>query len=96
MKVRVCMGSRCMLFGAMNIFDQLEGLQELVEKSPELFLEEELIVEEVPCTGHCKASEEKVSPVVFIGDEVLYRATSQEVMEMVMTKISRDGQGEQQ
>lgn len=90
MKIKICMGSKCMLFGAMNILEQLESLQELREESPNLFTEEELEVEKIPCTGLCKQTEDKISPVVFIEDEVLYRATSQEVMESVMSKLSKE------
>ena len=43
MKVQVHMGSRCMLYGAMNILEQLESLEELRLAEPWRFNEEILI-----------------------------------------------------
>lgn len=90
MKVKVCVGSRCMLFGAMNIVEQLEGLQEIIKESPDLFIDEELEIEEIPCIGYCKTTQDKVSPVVIVGEDVLFRASSQEVMEAVMNGLSKE------
>ena len=85
MKVQVHMGSRCMLYGAMNILEQLESLEELRLAEPWRFNEEVLEIEAVPCSVNCKT--DRISPVVIIEGESIHRATSQQIMEKVMSKI---------
>lgn len=73
MKVTVCMGSNCVLMGAMSIHSQLEDLQ---ESMPELNIE----LETAKCLGNCK-NEEGICPVVKIDDELIKNASSQQIME---------------
>ena len=87
MKVKVCMGTRCMLVGAMNIWEQLESLQDMMEEEPWRFGDEELELEAIGCNNFCRASEERVIPVVYIEDELIERATSQVVMAKVMHQL---------
>lgn len=88
MKVKVCMGSKCMLFGAMNIWESLESLEELRKEEPWRFTEEPLEIEAIRCEQDCKTGDKRVTPVVYIEDERIERATSQQVMELVMSKIT--------
>ena len=90
MKVKVCMGSKCMLFGAMNIWEQLESLEEMREEEPWRFTDEPLEIEAIRCDGSCKETAERIVPVVFIEDEVMHRATSQMVMEKVMDQLLKE------
>ena len=62
MKVQVHMGSRCMLYGAMNILEQLESLEELRLAEPWRFNEEILEIEAVPCSDNCKT--DRISPLL--------------------------------
>ncbi len=88
MKVKVCMGSKCMLFGAMNIWESLESLEELREEEPWRFTDEPLEIEAIRCEQACKEGEKRITPVVYIEDERIERATSQQVMELVMAKLT--------
>ena len=90
MKVKVCMGSKCMLFGAMNIWESLESLEELREEEPWRFTDEPLEIEAIRCEQACKASEKRITPVVYIEDERIERATSQQVMELVMARLTAE------
>ncbi len=76
MKVVICMGSRCVMTGAMTIYDQVEALYETI---PGLDLE----IETVTCLKMCKESEQDC-PYVLVDGEVVKRATSQGIMQMIM------------
>lgn len=75
MKVKVCMGSNCVMMGNMSILSQLEGLQESIQDL-------EFEIETVKCLGVCK-QDDQACPVVQIDEEIVTRATSQEVMERI-------------
>ncbi|TFZ39152.1 (2Fe-2S) ferredoxin domain-containing protein [Soehngenia longivitae] len=86
MKVKVCMGSNCTLLGAMNLLDQIESLRELIEENKE-YKDEELEIESIKCLGYCKETDEDISPVVIVDEDVIFKATGQIVMEKIMDKM---------
>lgn len=76
MKLTICMGSKCVMMGAMNILDQVEDLKERMGY-------EDLQVETVVCMKYCK-NKEHHSPIVMIDGEVMTDATTERVMEKIM------------
>lgn len=76
MKVRICMGSTCVMMGAMNILDQVEDLKERMGY-------DDLEIETVSCMKYCK-TKERNSPIVEINDEIMEEATTERVMEKIM------------
>lgn len=89
MKVKVCVGSSCTLLGSMGILDQIDDLKDIISEDPDNYRDEELEVEAVKCLGFCKDTDKKVSPVVIIDGEPMYNATSQTVMERIVSKIRK-------
>ncbi len=87
MKIEVCMGSACILKGAMTILDQLEELQEFIEENSEEYTNEVLEIEAVKCLDYCKKTDKKITPVVVVDGDVIFRATGQDVMGRVMKKL---------
>jgi len=85
MKVKICMGSNCVLLGAMNILDQVEDLKNLIIQDDN-YNDDEFDIEVVKCLGYCKSDKDNISPVVVIDDEVVFNATGQIVMEKIMKK----------
>lgn len=75
MKLTICMGSKCVMVGAMNILDQVEELKESMGY-------EDLTIETVVCMKYCKKEEEQC-PVVMFDDEVMTNATTERVMEKI-------------
>lgn len=75
--VKVCVGSRCTMMGAMNILDHVETIKNE-------YSEFDIQVETVKCLKECKESEKNIAPVVMINDEKIYNATSAKVMERMM------------
>ncbi|WP_138160642.1 (2Fe-2S) ferredoxin domain-containing protein [Peptoniphilus catoniae] len=69
MKITICMGSRCVMTGAMSIFDQLEALR---DSSPDFDLE----IETSTCMKKCK-EDENGCPYVLIDGELIKKATFQ-------------------
>ncbi|NLY20533.1 MAG: (2Fe-2S) ferredoxin domain-containing protein [Tissierellia bacterium] len=71
----------------MTILDQLEDLQEMIEENSDSFSNEPLEIEAVKCLDYCKQTKEKITPVVVIDGEVMFRATGQNVMEKIINKL---------
>jgi len=90
MKIKVCVGSNCLLLGAMGILDQIEFLEEFIVKDSDHYNEEVFDVEAIKCLGICKETDEKLAPIVVINDEVIYNSTSQAVMEKILSKLKRN------
>ena len=90
MKVRICVGSNCMLLGSVGIMDQIEYLDEFIIKNSDLYKEEAVEIEAVKCLGFCKETEEKLAPIIMIDEEVIYNATGQEVMGKILSKLKKD------
>lgn len=86
MKIKVCMGSNCTLLGAMNLFDQIEDLKDILDGNDEKYHDEKLEVEPVNCMGYCKKMGTDVAPVVALDDDIIFNATGQIVMEKIMNK----------
>lgn len=88
MKVTICMGSRCTLMGANAILDAVEYLQNnLCGPDSELCSAENLEVEFANCLNYCKMHNNESSPVVIVDDEIMLKATAQEVSEKIMDKL---------
>lgn len=89
MKVTICMGSACTLMGANSIYDAVELIREQIcGPESELCSAENLDIELSHCLGYCKNAEEgQVAPVVMIDDEIIYRATAQEVSAKIINKL---------
>ena len=89
MKVTICMGSTCTLMGSNSIYDAVELINEQIcGPESELCSAESLEIELSHCLGYCKNKEAgEVAPVVVIDDEILYKATAQEVSEKIINKL---------
>lgn len=77
MKVRICMGSNCVMMGSMTILNQIEDLKETMNL-------EDLEIENVKCFGYCKNDNKNVGPVVEVDGKVLKNVTSEDVMSLIM------------
>lgn len=84
MKVRICSCTKCMFYGASNIYECVSDLQESLPEYPGIPEDAGLEVELVPCDGSCKGKDAKVSPLVYIDDERIERASSPQVMEKIL------------
>jgi len=89
MKIKVCVGSNCTLLGSMGILDQIDDLKEIISEDASNYNDEELEIEAIKCLGYCKETNEKVAPVVVIDDEIMFKATSQSVMEKIVNKMKK-------
>lgn len=89
MKVTICMGARCTLMGANAIYDAVEFLKENVcGPDSDLCSAEGLEVELANCLNYCKKDiNNHVAPVVLVDDEIIFRATAQEVSERIINKL---------
>jgi len=79
-----------MLLGSMDILDQIEYLDEFILNENELYLDEALEVEAIKCLGICKETDEKLAPIVVIDDEIISNATSQAIMEKILSKLKKN------
>jgi len=59
MKVKICMGSNCVLLGAMNILDQVEDLKNLIIQDDN-YNDDEFDIEVVKCLGYCKSDKDNI------------------------------------
>lgn len=89
MKIKVCVGSSCTLLGSMGILDQIDDLKDIISEDADNYYDEELEVEAIKCLGYCKETQEKVAPVVVIDGDIMFKATSQAVMEKIVNKLRR-------
>ncbi|MBP2025986.1 NAD(P)H-dependent oxidoreductase subunit E [Peptoniphilus stercorisuis] len=89
MKVTICMGSKCTLMGANSIYDAVELIRESIcGPESELCSAENLEIELSHCLDYCKNKESgQVAPVVLIDDEIIFKATAQEVSEKIINKL---------
>lgn len=88
MKVKVCTGAKCTFYGASNILDGLMDMQENLHKFPHIPEDVELIVEAIPCLNYCKRDEDRLKPpVVLVNGEVVAKAKSNQIMEIVLQNL---------
>lgn len=89
MKVTICMGSACTLMGANSIYDAVDLIREQIcGPESELCSAENLEIELSHCLGYCKNKEQgQVAPVVVVDDEIMYKATAQEVSAKIINKL---------
>ncbi|RVU54330.1 NAD(P)H-dependent oxidoreductase subunit E [Anaerosphaera multitolerans] len=87
MKVKICTGVRCTLMGADSIYDAVEYLKENVcGPDSNVCSAEDLEVELSTCLNYCKG-EKSIAPVVVIDDEVIFKATAQEISEKLIDRL---------
>lgn len=89
MKVTICMGSRCTLMGANAIYDAVDFLKEdICGPDSDYCSAENLEIELAHCMGYCKNEQKgSLAPVVIVDDEIIYKATAQEVSEKIINKL---------
>ncbi|RBP38961.1 (2Fe-2S) ferredoxin domain-containing protein [Garciella nitratireducens] len=85
MKVEICVGSRCTMYGADHIIHSVEDLQESILNQMDTPKDFDLEVSLIKCMGRCKNGKH-VSPVVIIDGEVMENTNSQEVMSKIIEK----------
>lgn len=91
MKVTVCMGSRCTMMGANQIYDQLEYIaKDLCGPESEICSSKNLEISISKCLNLCKGDNVNKAPIVMIDDEIVYNATPQVVSEKVMDALRKD------
>ncbi|MDO4710351.1 MAG: (2Fe-2S) ferredoxin domain-containing protein [Peptostreptococcaceae bacterium] len=78
--VEICSGSKCMMAGASTMFDVIESL---VDDLKEQGYEAEVNLGFSKCMQYCR-QDPNLTPVVKINDEVVTKATTQGVMEMIV------------
>lgn len=89
MKVSVCTGSKCTFYGASHIIDCLLDMQGYLHELDNVREDAVLEVEVLPCQGFCKEGNHGVAPVVYVDGEMIERAESQQIMEMVMNYATK-------
>ncbi|WBW50439.1 (2Fe-2S) ferredoxin domain-containing protein [Peptoniphilus equinus] len=91
MKVTICMGSRCTLLGANAIYDAVELLQDdICGPESDYCSADNLEIELSQClnTEYCNSEDQAHrAPVVVIDDEIIFRATPQEVSAKIIEKL---------
>jgi len=90
MKVKICTGSKCTFYGASGIMDGLLQLQDDLPSIPGMPENAAFEVEAIPCRGFCRDGNHKIAPVVYIDDERFDRASTQQIMEAVITRLQAD------
>ncbi|NLW51941.1 MAG: hypothetical protein GXY87_01060 [Tissierellia bacterium] len=89
MKVKVCMGTSCVMNGAMHLYDQLISLNDLIDLNPEQYNIESLEVEALKCTKVCKKTENYKNCVVYVDDELISDMKTQFIVEHIMSIIKK-------
>lgn len=87
MKVKICLGARCTMYGADMILDRLEDMKEDLQRyqNREDVIVDDIDIELVNCFGYCK-KDKKLSPVIQVDDKVFTAARSEVVMEYILDK----------
>ena len=81
--VKVCLGTTCFVMGSSN-------LQELIDTVPRKY-GERVDVMGVPCLGLCSIDwEYSRAPYVKVGDEVIYQATVEKVLNAIERKLGNE------
>ncbi|EFI42159.1 MULTISPECIES: (2Fe-2S) ferredoxin domain-containing protein [Peptoniphilus] len=89
MKVTICMGSRCTLMGANAIYDAVDFLKDnICTPESDYCSAENLEIELSHCMNYCKNAEHgNLAPIVIVDDEIIYKATAQEVSAKIIDKL---------
>ncbi len=87
MKIEVCMGTNCMMNGAMQLYDQLQSLNEIIEANPEGYSVDHIEVNATKCHKICKAEEDYKDSLVIIDGERIPNMRGAALVEYVMNKI---------
>lgn len=89
MKVEVCMGTNCMMNGSMELFDQLQSINELILQNPEAYSVESLEVEPRKCLKHCKKYDDYKHCTVLVDGHEVENMKGSELLEHVMNLIKK-------
>lgn len=87
MKIEVCMGTNCMMNGAMQLYDQLQSLNELIADNPDYYKVDEIIVEPTKCQKNCKLHEDYKDCTVIVDGHMVDDMKGTELLEYVMNTI---------
>lgn len=88
MKVEICAGAKCTLYGANSILDGLYDLQENLHSYPSVPEDAVLEIEAIPCRDYCKKGEHHIQPpIVFVDGDLVEEAKRSQVLEMVLTHL---------
>lgn len=82
--VEVCVCADCVMHGAMDIIEAIEGLQKL---KTQLRFNSQIQVTNITCT--CGKKHKGIAPVICINGETLERANSQTVMSKVIAELRK-------
>jgi NADH:ubiquinone oxidoreductase subunit E len=91
MKVEICAGAKCTLYGANSILDGLYDLQENLHSYPHVPADAVLEIEAIPCRDYCKKGEHHIQPpIVFVDGVLIEEAKRSQVLEMVLNQLQDD------
>ena len=79
--VEICSGTQCMMNGASYMYELLE---DLIEEQKKKGKDVQVELAFTKCMRYCK-SDKTLTPVVRINDEIITKASTQEVMEKIMS-----------
>lgn len=89
MKVEVCMGTNCMMNGSMELFDQLQSINELILQNPEAYKVSGLDVQPSKCLKNCKKHEDYKDCTVVVDGHEVDDMKGPELLEYVMNLIKK-------
>ncbi len=89
MKIKVCMGNNCVLNGAMEMWDQISSINELIEAHPENYKIDRIELEPIKCQKICKTKADHITPLVIVDDQIIDDYENRLVMEHIMKLISK-------
>lgn len=79
LEVKICMNTKCMMLGAMDIMDQIETLNDIVD---DLHLRRGIEVEAVSSLPG--ATDSALCPVVQVGEQLIQNASTESVMSVIL------------
>ena len=90
MEIKVCMGTNCVMNGAMTLFDQLNSLNELIAANPEAYNIDSIELDSTKCQKDCKKHiGDFKNCVIFVNDEKIIDKDPNEVVEYIMNIIKK-------
>lgn len=82
LKVEICVCTECVMKGAMELADSVEGLKKVKQH---LGYEGEIHIDMDKCLGEAKHGED--SPLIAVDGELIRNANSETVMEIIVGKM---------
>lgn len=90
MKIKVCMGTNCVMNGAMTLFDQLNSLNELIGANPDEYKIDAIELEAIKCQKVCKKHiGDYKNVVIYVDNEQITEKDPREVVEYIMNIIKK-------